>query len=253
MTKKLSTNSFTVTASQDALTARIRFFGRVPSKTKLLGAHVTGKVGSKRANPSQWREPPHEGLANVPTYDTGKIPQALTTRPVRGITDPKAMDAFVKRYGTLSARINKRTRSFDENAVDFASFQEILRGAWTGDKAALGKILGQAKDALEPKVSVRAEEIVIDTENLWSFICLLFLRDYRADKTKLCARPDCKHPYFVEKHKRQKYCSQQCAVLMNVRNFRQRKKFPSGRQAMTTSGSPESAYIPGKERMNGEG
>lgn len=40
---------------------------------------------------------------------------------------------------------------------------------------------------------------------------------------KICANPDCPHPYFLQKRKGQIYCSHPCAVLINVRRFRERE------------------------------
>jgi hypothetical protein len=205
------------------LSTRIRYYGHLPESTEVRDGHVFGVLGAEMANPAQWKEPPHERLANLPTHDTRAEGLVLTTKPVSGLADPKAMESFVKRHGVLWGRIRQSTGSFDEDAVRFASAQDLLRRAWTDDSVAIREIEEQVEDALEARPSVRAGGIEVTIENLWSFICVLFLRDYVAGKVKVCANSDCPHPYFLEKRKGQKYCSHPCAVLLNVRRFRKRQ------------------------------
>lgn len=219
------------TAQRYALPAGIRYYGRLPSIAEVSGGHVLGTLGTKRADPRDWREPPHEVLANIPTYDTTTTPLAFTTKPGSGLADPKAVEMFVKRHGVLCAQPDETTGRFDEDSVRFADAQDSLRRAWRGDRAAIKELLRQVKEALEARVSFRVGEIEIATENLWSFLCALFLRDYRAKKTKVCARADCLHPYFLEKRKGQKYCSHRCAALVSVRSFREREKGEPKRRA----------------------
>ena len=58
---------------------------------------------------------------------------------------------------------------------------------------------------------------------LWNLVRFLFLRDYAAGKTRVCANKDCSSPHFLERREGQKYCTHKCAVLMNVRRFRERE------------------------------
>ena len=203
--------------------ASLRYYGRLPAATEVIGGHVFGTLGHEKANATRWKEPPHERLANLPTYDTRGAQLVRTTKPaVSGLGESKAIEAFVRRHGILFGRVNE-TGHFYEDAVRFANAQELLRRAWSGDGAAIREIEEQVEDALEAHPSVRAGGIEVATENLWSFICVLFLRDQAARKTKLCQNPDCSNPYFLQQRKGQKYCSHKCAVLMNVRRFRERQ------------------------------
>ena len=141
------------------------------------------------------------------------------------LCDPKAIDAFVRRYGVLDARLDSWCPSssvkFDESSATFSGFQEILCNAWKQEIGALAQIEIQVVDALEARTSMNAGTIELITENLWSFICVLFMRDFQEGKAKVCISPDCIHPYFIEQRKGQKYCSHVCAVRENVRRFRQ--------------------------------
>lgn len=203
-----------------ALQGHVRYYGRLPEATEISGGHVLGTLGLERANPAHWKEPPHERLANLPTCDaqTGQF----TTEPVSGLAEAKAVEAFVKKHGVLGSHVDEATGGFDEDVVHFADAQDTLRRAWMGDTEAVKEIEEQVEDALETRISVQAKGIEVTTENLWSFICVLFLRDRAAGKTKFCANPDCPNPYFLRKRKGQEFCSHPCAVLINVRRFRER-------------------------------
>ena len=193
----------------------------------------------------RWKEPPHRGLANLP-----RIP-----RPGFEIVDPKAIQAFSKRYGVLGGvvidehfRKERATRGrppipepeeaalefpeprFYVNAEEFTSAQELLRRAWRGESDAVKKVEEEAvrgtryMKGLEIRSSVKAGGINFLAESLWSFMCVLFLRDYGMRRVKVCASPECPAPFFLQERKGQKYCSHKCAVLINVRRFRKRQR-----------------------------
>lgn len=181
----------------------LRFAGRLPRETQVNAGHVVGTLGSELADVSRWMEPPHKRLANLQTYDASGVP---TTKPVSGLADAKAMEAFVRKYGVLWGRVDETSGRFDEDAARFAVAQDLLRRAWMGDGDAIREIEGQVEDALEARPSVRPRGIELTTENLWSLICTLFLLDRASGKTGVCANPDCPAPYFLRKRKDQKFC-----------------------------------------------
>jgi hypothetical protein len=194
------------------ITARLRYYGRLPKSTRIDTYHVFGELGPEIVDVMRWKDPPHEALANARRSGEWEV------------CDPKAVEAFVKRYGVLDARLDNWSPSssskFDENCITFSSLQETLCKAWRQDAEALSEIEIQVEDALDARTSMNAGSIELTTENLWSFICVLFMRDVQAGKAKVCASPDCIHPYFVEQRKGQKYCLHLCAVRENVRRFR---------------------------------
>jgi hypothetical protein len=180
-------------------------------ETHLSEGHVVGTLGAERSDVARWTEPPHKRLANLLTRDTRT--GELTPRPVSGLADPKAMEAFVRRYGVLCGRVDETSGRFDEDAATFAEAQDTLRRAWMGDREAMRGIEAQIQDALEANPSVRAGGIELATENLWSLICMLFLLDHAGGKTAVCANPDCPAPYFLRKRKDQKFCEMgQCTA-----------------------------------------
>jgi hypothetical protein len=113
--------------------------------------------------------------------------------------------------------------------------QRLLRKAWTKDPSALkvlwlGGAMADLVDAREPTSKIRVQPVAtrigIDlfAEDMWSFIRIAFLRDSLFGRTRVCSNTDCPAPYFLEARRGQSYCTHKCAVLMNVRRFRERKR-----------------------------
>jgi hypothetical protein len=207
------------------ITVGLRYYGPLPTSTRVDRYFVFGEFGPEFSDVTRWKEPPHEYLANVPRTEEFEL------------CDLKAMEAFVRRYGVLNARLDSWTPSasskFEEQCVSFTRFQTILRQAWKQDAEALSEIEIQVEHALDARTSMKGGTIVLTTENLWSFICVLFMRDFQARKAKICASPDCINPYFVEHRKGQKYCSHVCAVRENVRRFRETQHQEKRRRVTT--------------------
>ena len=204
------------------INTRFRYYGRLPEATKVDGGHISGKLGSQKADVTRWKDPPHERIANLGVYvsEPSRGPTLAKTPSSAGFADPKAVEAFVKKHGILMGRFDELTQVFYEDTVAFANAQELLQRAWRRDDDAIKEIEKQIELSLEARPSVQAGGVELTTENLWSFTCVLFLRDYALGKAKVCASPDCSHPYFLETRKGQKYCSHLCAVRENVRRFR---------------------------------
>src|SRR2546430_16357322 len=93
--------------------ASLRYYGRLPAATEVIGGHVFGTLGSEKADATRWKEPPHERLANLQTYDTRGARLVLTVKPVSGLGDPKAIEAFVRRHGVLCGHVNETIDRFD--------------------------------------------------------------------------------------------------------------------------------------------
>ena len=109
--------------------------------------------------------------------------------------------------------------------------QELLRQAWRGEPLAIETLQygirhsaqQEAYGPLEVKVAVGAPRVELYTRDLWGFIRVAFLADCSSRKTRVCANPDCPTPYYLEARRGQKFCSHKCAVLINVRRFRDRE------------------------------
>ena len=111
--------------------------------------------------------------------------------------------------------------------------QKALRGAWTADPEYLRAIAGHDPEqneliygAMNPVISVTDTGIELIAPDVWTFARLAFLYDHAAGRNAICANPDCtKNPqgtkYFVRTKQGQKFCCHRCAVLVNVRRFRE--------------------------------
>jgi hypothetical protein len=154
---------------------------------------------------------PHEELANL-------------------LDDSKSGANFEKRWGQL---------------ISAREYRDIIRDAWKTDPKALALFDNLAGvDSGSPAYSValsaipnsllfihdgvarhmrttwlfRSGSIEVIPDNLWTTICILFLRDHAAGKTAICGNPDCPAPFFLRKRKTQKFCEQGPCV-----QFAQRK------------------------------
>ena len=142
-------------------------------------------------------EQPHEALANLRSEEN-------------------AVKAFKAHWGELLASgkaksLNLRARLGQPGLlVDYVGpeteLQQRLRDAWRDDESALRYINYSIAGHMKTVWEFRKGHIEVAVDDLWSTICILFLRDHAAHKTAICANPDCKSPYFIRKRKTQKYC-----------------------------------------------
>lgn len=203
-----------------ATNTRIRYYGQMPTNVTKFedGVLVTGikstvfgedVVADWRAqletatdepfDLSRRRETAHESLANM-------------------TLDVDGLYVFTKRWGFLAGESEKNGRLLSR-LRHIGPLQNLLQRAWKGDPEALAKVAQDVK----ARVDVGTTGVDIAVVDLWNLVRLMFLRDYRASRTKVCGNPDCHSPYFLQERRGQKYCSHKCAVLMNVRRFRERE------------------------------
>jgi hypothetical protein len=144
-------------------------------------------------------EPPHEAFANVQD-------------------DRAAGWAFYDRWGLIaespitSEQLESfyRATSFPCPVIDLER-RDALRAAWRGEdrsESGLGEDYIERCAGQWMKFSwvFKAGNAELVPEDLWSAICVLFLRDRAAGKTAVCENPDCPAPYFIRKRKTQKFC-----------------------------------------------
>jgi hypothetical protein len=147
---------------------------------------------------SRWKEPPHVALVNLRT-------------------DPAAALRFTRTYGVLSLHYKEEATSL--SVGDVFRFRDYLQGAWQDDAVFL-KMLNDPNPTKATLWTRRSGmEIVIN--DLWTLIRVMFSRDCWDGRARKCASPDCPAPFFLAVRKGQKFCSQRCAVLVNVRRFRE--------------------------------
>jgi hypothetical protein len=157
-----------------------------------------GLVGEE--NQDQWPEPPHLAFANL------------------RVEDPRAAEAFIKRYGLLYGTGKSRldfydrlvTRSapvrtrFQLRKSDLVEYQLVLQSAWEGDSLHINSLEFQVEEDTAVDIDVRYGYVQLRTENLFTFISFLFLFDYQ--KLAICGNDACPAPYFKKKRTTQKFC-----------------------------------------------
>jgi hypothetical protein len=203
------------------IAANIRYYGQVPTMVgkaddAVWGTGVKSVLWGKNILTVDWltlletatdepfdlsrrREPVHVTLANL----------ALNL---------DSLYFFTKMWGFLDADVEHSGRLLTR-LQHVRPFQTLLQRAWKGSPDALREM----KKGLKARVDVGPKGISVAIVDLWNLVRLLFLRDHGAGTTKVCANQDCLSPYFVQQRRGQKYCTHKCAVLMNVRRFRERE------------------------------
>jgi hypothetical protein len=164
----------------------------------------------KDVKESGWSEPPHIAFANLRAED------------------PKAAEAFTKRYGVLS-RLYKDAddpdgQKFTIDSATFIEMQDRLRQAWpdkdgVDDVAAWMEFEGEVEEGFDTDVVVSGGFVHLRPRDLWASICFLYLWDSQARRLGFCANPECPATYFRKKRKTQKYCEQGPCVQYAQRQY----------------------------------
>ena len=208
--------------------AAIRYYGQLPNSVRIesgqvicppppklvagLGigsfpiAEVPGFVTLGDIKPfplSGWKEPPHVALANLRA----------------DLTDSGPVRKFTKEYGYLAGI--ESAGSWRVDLVGLVDFQNQVRDAWRGNAYALQLGLRGASDVF---FSVGPKQNELSIGSLRTLIEVVTLQDCAGERLGLCANTDCPAPFFLKVRKGQNFCSHRCAVLINVRRFREREK-----------------------------
>lgn len=145
---------------------------------------------------SQWKDAPHVSLANLRD-------------------EPEAVLRFTRTYGVLGQNFEAKTGTVSVRKV--LQLRDWLRRAWEGDTHNFFAVA-----ITHPSLVAQPTGMVIAVHDPWTLVQVLFAQDWREKRIRICANPDCPAPYFRAVRRGQKFCSQKCAVLINVRRFRKR-------------------------------
>jgi hypothetical protein len=164
-------------------------------KVKLIGDEIVGRFTD---NPEPFRDCKNhllfEEYANWPN-------------------DSQGIMHFTTRYGPVEESARPHG-DFHFPLRRWQFWQNTLRKNWEHLMlrphvyATTGFFVGVAGDRgwnYDPKEGLRYRAV-----NLWEYFCLSLMA-CPIERLKKCARPECPHPYFVARHPRQSYCSEQCA------------------------------------------
>jgi hypothetical protein len=244
--------------SHYAIRATVQYYGYEIKNLHRQDMTIVGAVDRHRPlNTARWTVSPHVQLANLPTFEV------LTNKPNMAVKadtriDPAAAESFVKRYGpvygadtmqleptyekksildgarstgagpkAIKLKQLKPGGEFTETIPALTSAQYSLRLAWNANVDAISDLANELGGfTVEGFEILRGfpGEVVLETDKLWSYIAYLFLVDHAEKRTGVCERKDCPTPYFIRQRRGQRYCSHECAVLENVRRFRDVEK-----------------------------
>ena len=145
---------------------------------------------------SRWKDTPHVALANLRD-------------------EPEAVLRFTRTYGVLGG-----AKSGTVSVRQLLQFRDNLRAAWDGSWTENFFALA----ITHPALVAQPTGMVIAVADPWTLVQVLFAQDWTEKRIKKCENPDCHEvSYFCAVRKGQKFCSQKCAVLINVRQFRARE------------------------------
>jgi hypothetical protein len=136
--------------------------------------------------------------------------------------DPKAVLQFTRTYGGLGRyeSVLGRNRRKPDPVREVLLYRDALRRAWEGDTFTFFAFPAWHGATL---CASAAGGFLIAIDALWPLIQVMFIQDWTEKRIKKCGNPDCPAPYFCAVRQGQKFCSQKCAVLINVRHFRERE------------------------------
>jgi len=188
-------------ASHYAIKSTIHYYKPSCEVVLLLDSHPRLRVTPTRSpgnafDISRWKDPPHVALANLRD-------------------EPEAVLRFVRTYGLL-ARDKRRAVPVRE----VLEHRDSLRRGWEGNTFEFFAFPAWHGATL---CGLQGGGFLISIDALWPLIQVMFMQDWKEQRIKKCENPDCPAPYFRTVRKGQKFCSQKCGVLINVRRFRQRE------------------------------
>ncbi|MFZ0981225.1 MAG: hypothetical protein WAN23_17620, partial [Candidatus Acidiferrales bacterium] len=183
------------------------------------GSQVKGWTGDRTAKASRWSDPPHVEFANLGYTETG------------GVAPPEKIRQFLKSYGGGFGLDDVTTESGEPLHIVVSQFQSDqwrIREAWRRRDHSLYTELGggdsMGYDVMPVAWDARRGRLSFRPVGIKLFMKILLARDISNGTARICANPGCPTPFFVAKRRDAKFCSHQCAVSVNVKNFRQRQK-----------------------------
>jgi hypothetical protein len=197
--------------------------GVVPSVLKLIDNGLI--VGFKQCSPRGWFPVPERVhlLDGVPA-DTRRWPEPVHQAFANmNFQNPGRVESFVKLYG-FSGHFCNLSESWQQAADDrrwfidpslILKYQAQLREAW-----------GEKRPNLwfhprSIKVDAKDGQLRLVAHDLWTLICIGFLKDHAAGKTKVCKFEGCKwERYFISSRRDQKCCSKSCRSSKNMQEWR---------------------------------
>ena len=219
--------------------------GPRPSATELHSGHVIGVFGTDPIDIASLKEPPHIALANLPeddkalqgfvnrwgpfTSSSGSYQSLIGTsrtaeERVKAVQESLRADSFLQTHPEIIEAFIKAHPEAEAQGVFTESplvldFRDLLRKAWKGDAGAQFSMREEVGRHMKSTWSFRDGRVEMIPDKIWSAICILFLRDYEAGRTGVCANPDCPAPYYLKSRGSQKFCEAGPCVAYAQRQY----------------------------------
>jgi hypothetical protein len=180
---------------------------------------LNANVGSQ-VDVASWSSPPHEYLANL-AYDPASR---------GGLASKNNVLYFTRMYGPFEPEEDGVPFFLELEA--FHNVQKQLREAWREQDHHLifkrswwtGGFENNPEHQFRVNWEVKRGSLQMKVSNCKDYLSVLLARDIAEKHAKVCRNPKCHTPFFVAQRTDVKYCSHSCAVVINVKNFRQRHK-----------------------------
>jgi hypothetical protein len=174
---------------------RIKFCTLAGAERVLLeGAEISGK----------W-----DPISN-PGFLCGPTRRRLSEDFANWSTEPSEILRFTKKYGPLRLDL-QRSKRFEFSLKAWRTEQRNFRDCWEGLSPQLRRYGGLSTFGKTfHGWSFSRGELTYTAADLGEFL-YLDLFSCPAERLRKCVRPDCKNPYFIARHLKQKYCNDSCA------------------------------------------
>jgi hypothetical protein len=179
-----------------------------PTALELEIAHRSLKSGSTvildgpLADLERWNDPPHVEFANCQLNNNDDA------------------ERFIETYGVslLMCSYDKSEKEL-EPVIEInwlRTYQHSLRDAWRGSETAFEHLSMWRPE----KIEFKNGRPVLISDDIWKFICALFLADHSDNRLRVCENPACSRlKYFVQERRDQKFCSESCRNTVNVHRW----------------------------------
>jgi hypothetical protein len=205
------------------IAGHIRYYGHLPTGVEKTEEAVFGDVPSgiwgKSVLTVDWSALLETARPSGQSFDLGSRKEAVHEALANMALGVNSLYVFTKRWGFLDGDLDTKSGLLQTRPQHVEQFQNLLQRAWRGQGDAISEI---AKDVVA-RIDIGSTGIDIAVVDLRNLVRLLFMRDHVAGRTKICANDDCRSPYFIQQRRGQKYCTHKCAVLINVRRFREQE------------------------------
>jgi hypothetical protein len=156
------------------------------------GVHIEGEwvIG-------QWKA----SLTQVYGKEMGTVLQDF----LNCFTSPESILRFTKQHGPLD-RSAKPSAEFKFELSEWRKMQESMRSLWTSQS----KVAGWEMLPDDGYLAYENRQLIYRARTLLVFLGI-DLVTLPLERMRVCVSPDCPAPFFITRHMRQRFCSEECS------------------------------------------